>query len=60
MGGTAVVDFTLMSNPQEVLSQQAGFLNCSMDVSSQQVVECLQRKSADEIINSSSGFYVSF
>ena len=60
MSGTALVDFTLMTNAKEVFNQQAEFLNCSTNVSSQEVVECLRNKSAEEILNSSSGFTVSF
>ena len=54
-----MVDFTLTTNPQEVFNQQAEFVNCSMNnVSSQQVIECLQSTSVEEILNSSTRFYV--
>ena len=59
MSGAAVVDFTLMKNSKDVFRQQAEYLNCSINVPSQEVVDCLQTKSAEEILNSSTRFYVS-
>lgn len=60
MSGSALTSVALKRNSKQSFQQQAEFLNCSANIPSQEVVDCLRTKSVEEIVNSSTRFYVSF